>query len=59
MILSSDDTVRPIPRYKVIQLPRYGRALSDDTVMDHREILLIYRLVYAHLNKGDYLAPIA
>ena len=26
MILSSDDTVRPIPRYKVIHLPRYGNS---------------------------------
>ena len=31
--------------------------LSDDTVMDHREIVIIFW--YAHLNKGDYLAPIA
>ena len=35
----------PIPRYKVIQLPRYGRGnkwfwiLSDYTVMDHSEIV--------------------
>ena len=57
MILSSDDTVRPIPLYKVMQLPRYGRVLSDDTVMDHREIVKI--VWYAHLNKGDYLASIA
>ena len=45
MIPSSNDTVRPIPRYKMIQRPRYGRGeymiLSDDTVMDHREIVII------------------
>ena len=29
MILSSDDTVRPIPWYKVIQLPRNGRQIND------------------------------
>ena len=45
MILSSDDTVRPIPRYMVLQLPWYkfkrGEKIimsSHDTVMDHREI---------------------
>ena len=27
--------------------------LSDDIVMDHREIVIIVPLVYAHLNKGD------
>ena len=31
--------------------------LSDDTVKDHREIVNI--VWYAHLNKEDYLAPIA
>ena len=29
MILSSDDTVRPIPRYMVILLPRYGRGITQ------------------------------
>ena len=32
-------------------------VLSDDTVMDHSEIVII--VWYAHLNKEDYLAPIA
>ena len=31
--------------------------LSDDTVKNHREIVNI--VWYAHLNKEDYLAPIA
>ena len=33
--------------------------LSSDTVMNHREIVIIIIVWYAHLNKEDYLAPIA
>ena len=39
---------------KLIEVNKWFWVLSDDTVMDHREIVII--VWYAQLNKGDYLA---
>ena len=63
MILSSDNTVRPIPRIRwssyigMEEANKWFWVLSDDTFMDRREIVII--VWCAHLNKEDYFAPIA